>query len=103
MKLLLKTIGALVCAASLPAQDVVFRGRIVQDSSMRPVHNAVVEMLPMREPDAADRRRGAPARRCYVDVYLDGVAVYGGPVGSLFDVNSISPNSIEGIEFYAGP
>ena len=42
-------------------------------------------------------------RSCPVAVYLDGVNVYRGMAGEpLFDVNSVSPSEISGIEFYAG-
>lgn len=52
----------------------------------------------------ADFSSGArPA--CYMDVYLDGVLhfQYGmRPAQPLFDVNSIEPSSLEGIEVYSG-
>jgi hypothetical protein len=52
----------------------------------------------------ADFSAGArPA--CYMDVWLDGVRMYQfgfTPPQPLFDVNSISPYSLEGIEVYAG-
>jgi hypothetical protein len=52
--------------------------------------------------DAGDRRLGAkPA--CYAQVYLDNALVYHGrPDEPLFNVNSISVDMIEGIEYYAG-
>ena len=54
--------------------------------------------------DIADINAGArPA--CYMDVYLDGQAVYRGygqsPPQPLFDVNSLEPSEIEGIEIYS--
>ena len=46
------------------------------------------------------RSRGAlPA--CYSDVYMDGVLVYGGSGSDLFDLNSLMPQMLEAIEFYA--
>jgi hypothetical protein len=50
----------------------------------------------------ADSLAGAPAGRCYVRVYLDNVLVYRGrPHEQLFDVNSLAPEQIEAVEFYA--
>lgn len=49
-----------------------------------------------------DKRQGAP-KACYATVMLDGNYVYSGRPGeSLFDVNSIEPSQVSGIEFYAG-
>jgi hypothetical protein len=46
-------------------------------------------------------RRARPA--CYANVYVDGAVVFSGVDGEpLFDVNTIPPNMIEGIEFYSG-
>lgn len=48
-----------------------------------------------------DRAAGArPA--CYMDVYIDGALVYdsSSPAGGLFDVNTIPPDHISGIEVY---
>lgn len=52
-----------------------------------------------RQPDMTNRSRGAPSA-CYSDVYLDGVLVYGGSGSDLFDLNSLMPAMLEGIEFY---
>jgi hypothetical protein len=57
------------------------------------------------EPDPLAKAMGAkPA--CYVDVWLDGVRLYAGQLGSmgqpLFNVNSIQPGDLEAIEYYAG-
>ena len=53
-----------------------------------------------RQPDDNNRNRGAtPA--CYSDVYLDGTLVYGGTGSALFDLNTLVPPMLEGIEFYA--
>lgn len=42
-------------------------------------------------------------RSCPAAVYLDGIRVYQGMPGEdLFDVNSVNPNEISGVEFYAG-
>jgi CarboxypepD_reg-like domain/TonB-dependent Receptor Plug Domain len=50
--------------------------------------------------DAMDRRKGAP-RGCYAQVYVDDVRVFGADPGeSLFNINTISPASIQGIEYY---
>lgn len=51
---------------------------------------------------AADRNAGAPPA-CYMDVYLDGAMVFNSaqPGNGLFDVNSIQPEQLEGIEVYS--
>jgi hypothetical protein len=50
-----------------------------------------------------DRLRGAKGA-CYSNVYLDNLLVYSGRRNeALFNVNSVSPDQIEAIEFYAGP
>jgi hypothetical protein len=53
-----------------------------------------------------DRSNGARDALCYPQVYLDNTLVYAsghtGIPAPLFDVNSISPASIEAIEYYAG-
>lgn len=50
-----------------------------------------------------DMERGAEASACYAAVYLDGVLMYGGHEGEgLFDINSLTPSAIAGIEFYPG-
>jgi hypothetical protein len=57
----------------------------------------------LRSPDEYDVRRGA-TRACYAQVYLDTTEVYRGRNGEpLFDVNSMTPEQIEAIEYYAGP
>jgi hypothetical protein len=49
-----------------------------------------------------DRRRGAKPNACYAAVVLDGTFVYQGMLGeSLFDINSLQPSSIAGIEVYS--
>jgi hypothetical protein len=51
-----------------------------------------------------DVRAGAKGGMCYATVYLDNAMVYSPKMSaSLFDVNSISPSSIEAIEYYSGP
>ncbi|HJQ19541.1 MAG TPA: carboxypeptidase regulatory-like domain-containing protein [Gemmatimonadaceae bacterium] len=53
-------------------------------------------------PDAFSRALGArPA--CYVDVWLDGMAMFIGSktTGMLFDINTIPPSTLEGVEFYS--
>jgi hypothetical protein len=53
--------------------------------------------------DASDARRGAK-RACYSQVFVDGLKVYEPEPGrSLFDINSLSPNQLQGAEFYSGP
>jgi len=53
--------------------------------------------------DRFDRRRGATDRNCYASVYLDGAPVFSAlPNELLFDVNSVPPNTIAAVEFYAG-
>jgi hypothetical protein len=56
---------------------------------------------PPKAPTKADQAAGArPA--CYMDVYVDGALVFDStyPENGLFDVNSIPPSQIEGIEVY---
>jgi hypothetical protein len=56
---------------------------------------------PGRGGDAMDRRKGAP-RACYSQVYVDNVRVFSAEVGeALFNINSIPPSTIQGIEYYA--
>jgi len=56
---------------------------------------------PGRGGDAMDRRKGAP-RACYSQVYVDNVRVFSSDVGeALFNINSIPPSTIQGIEYYA--
>lgn len=51
--------------------------------------------------DSMDRRKGAP-RGCYSQVYVDNVRVFSAGVGeALFNINSIPPATIQGIEYYA--
>ena len=53
-------------------------------------------------PGNFDQRRGARQDACYATVYLDGIAVFSAlPGEGLFDVNSLPPSTIGGIEFYA--
>jgi len=53
--------------------------------------------------DASDASRGAK-RACYSQVFVDGLKVYEPELGrSLFDINSLSPNVLQGAEFYSGP
>lgn len=51
-----------------------------------------------------DRARGARVGlTCYAAVVLNGVVMYDGTTQNLFDINSIAPQDIAGIEFYGGP
>jgi hypothetical protein len=54
--------------------------------------------------DRFDRRRGAQQDRdCFATVYLDGAPVFSAmPNEVLFDVNSIAPNTLAAVEYYAG-
>lgn len=55
--------------------------------------------------DEADLRMGAKKCVCYSLVYLDRALVYRGSTMAaepLFDLNSISIDQVESIEFYAG-
>jgi len=54
--------------------------------------------------DEADVHNGAPGKACYALVYLDNALIYAARNKEpLFDVNSIPPERIEAIEYYAGP
>lgn len=49
----------------------------------------------------ADLRRGAERNLCYAAVMLDGSYVFSGQPGELlFDVNSLSPSSVQAAEYY---
>jgi hypothetical protein len=51
--------------------------------------------------DSFDRRKGAPGG-CYAQVFLDGIRVFSSNPGEpLFNINSLEPSSIQGIEYYA--
>jgi hypothetical protein len=51
--------------------------------------------------DAFDRQKGAPPG-CYAQVFLDGNRIFSARPGEpLFNINSIEPSSIQGIEYYA--
>jgi TonB-dependent starch-binding outer membrane protein SusC len=53
--------------------------------------------------DISDLVKGANCN-CYAAVFLDGALVYGGNDGELlFDINSIQPRDIAGVEYYSGP
>jgi hypothetical protein len=53
--------------------------------------------------DKVDITRGADPGKCYATVYLDGVAVFSAYPGELlFDINSIPPWQIHGMEYYSG-
>ncbi len=59
-------------------------------------------MATVWQPGTFDQRRGARTDACYATVYLDGVAVFSAMPGEgLFDVNSLPPSTIAGIEFYS--
>jgi hypothetical protein len=47
--------------------------------------------------------RNGPSGKCLAAVMLDGVMVYSGSDGEdLFDINSVKPEEIAGVEYYAG-
>ena len=51
--------------------------------------------------DAMDRRKGAP-RACYSQIYVGNVRVFSASPGeALFNINSIPPSTIQGIEYYS--
>ena len=53
--------------------------------------------------DRMDINKGADPNKCYATVYIDGVAVFSAlPGEQLFDINSVPPNEIHGIEYYGG-
>ncbi len=55
------------------------------------------------KPEQYDRNRGAPPNQCYAAVVLDGVPVFTGRPGQmLFDLNTLSPKNLAGIEVYGG-
>ena len=57
-------------------------------------------MTGLRERPQQGRR--PPVQACFSDVYIDGIAIYSGrPSETLFDVSTLNPADIEGIEFYA--
>jgi hypothetical protein len=52
-----------------------------------------------RQPDGGSAARGArPA--CYSDVYMDGIMLYGGGAGELYDLNTLTPAMLEAIEWF---
>ena len=54
-------------------------------------------------PDNSEKSLGAKTD-CYAKVYVDGHLVSGrSPDDPLFDINSIQPDQIEAVEYYAGP
>ncbi len=53
-------------------------------------------------PTAAERNRGMIAG-CYALVYVDNHLMNGGTPTEPYDVNSIAPDQIEGVEWYASP
>ena len=62
---------------------------------------STIQNLPPLDP--FDVRQGASRGECYSAVMVDGAWVYRGhPREPLFNVNSIHPNMIAGMEFYSG-
>lgn len=62
------------------------------------------ELSGARTGDAFNRKQGAKPD-CYNDVYIDGAMLYGAGLAGepLSDIDSLSPSTIEGVEFYSGP
>ena len=57
-------------------------------------------MQNMTAGDEFDRRQGATSQ-CYVQVIVDGLYRYRGQRGEkLFDINSIAPDHLAGVEYY---
>jgi len=87
--------------AQLPGLDIARDGGRAWVVSGR---GAVVTSLRAPRP-ARPARDGASddsRRACYADVYVNGVHMYQGKEGEvLFDVSTMSPAMVEGIEFYA--
>jgi hypothetical protein len=80
-------------------------GMVIQYGSSAAIasRSGAVTFRQLPHGDATDQRRGAkPA--CYSQVIVDGVRLYE-PSGSnsLFDLNSVSTNALQGAEFYSGP
>lgn len=68
------------------------------------VVNACGATATLRGPDPRSviARNSEVRRACYVDVWLDGKQVYGStPTDILFDISTISPQTLEGVEYYA--
>jgi hypothetical protein len=52
-------------------------------------------------PSSADINRGADPNQCYAAILLDGNPIFTGQPGELlFDVNSLGPSTIAGVEWY---
>jgi hypothetical protein len=71
-------------------------GRAASSGKCALCRNSKLDVL-----DVADIAAGAGVA-CYMDVWMDGVLVYDSTSkkGLLFDVNSVDPASVEGIEIY---
>lgn len=55
-------------------------------------------------PQISRRFERAPNRACYADVFVDGLPMYSGkPSETFFDIGSLTPVMVEGIEYYASP
>lgn len=53
--------------------------------------------------DQYDTNRGAPATQCYAAVFLDGNPIFTGRPGQLlFDLDSLHPKTLAGVEIYGG-
>ena len=54
-------------------------------------------------PPSREELRAGAKPGCYAHVYIDGILVSRGPPDPLFDINSVSVDQVEAMEFYAGP
>jgi hypothetical protein len=73
-------------------------------ASTRALNNGQCVFCPPTKRDPMDSRRGATSHACYMDVYVDGMIVFDSarPEAPLFNLNSLRPAEIEGVEVYAG-
>lgn len=88
-----------ILSSRVASANVVSRGTSAWIASRRGVQSL------KRRPSMSrfDLARGADPMACYAAVFLDGTLVYGGNEDeSLFDINSLQPSEVAGIEFYAG-
>ena len=88
-----------ILSSRVPSANVVSRGSSAWVATRRGIQS-VKRRTSMSRFDLA---RGADPTVCYAAVFLDGTLVYGGNQDeSLFDLNSLEPSQVAGVEFYAG-
>jgi hypothetical protein len=87
--------------SKVPGVRVVHGANTAWIASGRAVSGSGCAFCPSPGLNRADIARGAKGA-CYMDVYLDGILVFDSKqaANGLFDVNSIPPEQIEGIEVY---